>query len=117
MSDSKEQTNPGRGFRLVTNDGKEKFLPIPMPLSKPAELMRIEPGEEVPEAQPPAPLAQDAGQPPPEPPAAPPEAMEPAPEENDAAKIAKLEMEQADLLSALYWVQTQIAELKEKSDQ
>lgn len=111
MADSKEQANPGRGFRLVTNDGKEKFLPIPMPLATPADLMRIEPAEEVPEAQP---LAQDAGQPPSEPPEAPPAAMEPAPEGSDAARIAKLEMEQADLLSALYWVQTQIAELKEK---
>jgi hypothetical protein len=115
MADSNEQPNPGKGFRLVTNDGKEKFLPIPMPLTKAADLFRIEPAE--PDPVPPVPLAQDAGQPPSEPPAAPPGMMEPAPEESDEMKISRLEMEHTDLLSALYWVQTQIAELKEKSGQ
>jgi hypothetical protein len=120
MADSREQANPGKGFRLVTNDGKEKFLPIPMPLTKAADLFRIEPSEPDP---PPVPLAQGDGQPPSEPPAAPPGMMEPMPEperrseESDEAKIARLEGEHTDLLSALYWVQTQIAELKEKSGQ
>lgn len=105
MTDSVENPNagqPGRGFRLITEDGTEKFLPIPIP------------------------LAQGVGQPPTEPPEAPPATMEPAPEEPERkseqkieetveAKITRLEKEYADLVSALYWVETQLSELREMS--
>lgn len=114
---NKGQPNPGRGFRIVTKDGKEKFVPVPMPLAQPADLFPVEI-----EPQPPEALPAGEGQPPSEPPAAPPEAMEPAPEpeyrpvaETKEAKIARLEREEADLVAALYWIQTQLAELKETS--
>lgn len=123
MSGSNERPNPSKGFRLVTNDGKEKFLSFPMRLTQPEDLFRIQPEPEPP-VLPPAPVAQDAGQPPSEPPQAPPAAMEPEPEpeknvELDAnaqevrqARIGRLEKEYAELLSSLYWVQTELKELK-----
>jgi hypothetical protein len=113
MADNVEDPNPRRGFRIVTSDGKEKFLPVRMPLAQPADLFRTVPLE--PEPQP---LAQGAGEPPSEPPAAPPAAMEPEPEreptplETPEARLARLEKEYTDLLSALYWVESEISELR-----
>lgn len=129
MPDSRQQPNQGKGFRLVTHDGKEKFLPIPMPLTKAADLFHIEMSEEPAPPPPPVPLAEGAGEPPSDPPQAPPAAMEPDPEpqpepeqkpemsqeetkEFRETRLARLQNEYVQLLSSLYWVQSEIEDLK-----